>query len=138
MMKTAGLGANAKGLDKITPELVRQAHMDDPSYSTDSKLDDLDKQKIILLLAIARCIGKDAYTTTGDAEEEYKAVCEEYNEKARGHTQVWTYMKDLDALGIIEAKKSGKGHAGKTTVISIPDITTKELKEKIEQMLASR
>jgi cell division control protein 6 len=76
-----------------------------------------------------------AYATTGEVEKSYGVVCEEYEEKQYGHTQLWDNIKELNILGLIGAKKSGKGFAGKTTLISIPDIPTNVLEEKIIELI---
>ena len=76
--------------------------------------------------------------TTGEAEDAYAVVCEEFGEKPRGHTQLWKYIRDLDALGFIDAKVSGEGVVGKTTMISLPGIPAKLLADNIEATLKRR
>ena len=84
----------------------------------------------LILMMVARALKKgQAYTTTGDVEKLYRVACEEYNQKPRGHTQFWNYIKSLDAYGFILAKKSGEGIIGNTTVISLPDMPAKDLEE---------
>ncbi len=121
----------------ITPEHVRAAKAE--TYSTmvsvEGKLTDLDKNRKLILMAIARSLKKETYATTGDVEKRYAVICEEYEAKKLGHTQFWKYIKDLDAQGIIEAKKSSKGVVGTTTMISLPDIPAKVLEEKLMQMM---
>jgi len=76
----------------------------------------------------------EAYANTGVVEKNYAVACEEYGQPTRGHTQFWKYLKELDALGLISAKaKSGKG--GTTTLLSLPDIPSKELVAKLTQLL---
>jgi cell division control protein 6 len=62
-------------------------------------------------------------------------VCEESSEKAKGHTQFWTYLKDLNAYGLIDTKISGKGMPGKTTLIALSDIPAGDLMEILERSL---
>src|SRR5581483_3239071 len=76
-----------------------------------------------------------AFVTTGEAEERYALACEEFGEKARAHTQFWTFLKDLDSLGFIHTKRSGKGVVGTTTLISLPDIPARVLEEKLVGIL---
>jgi len=94
--------------------------------------------KMQFLLGIARKIRKKTYITTGDAEEAYHVVCEEFHEKQRAHTQFWKYLQDLDAMGLIDAKKSEKGVVGKTTMISLSGIPAKSLSDNIETTLKRR
>src|SRR5207245_442041 len=81
-----------------------------------------DRPQRLVLLGIARKIRKKTYITTGEAEEAYHVVCEEFHEKRRAHTQFWKYLQDLDAMGLIEAKKSGEGVVGRTKMISLPGV----------------
>jgi cell division control protein 6 len=88
-----------------------------------------------VLLAIARSIRTKSFVSTGEVEEVYKVVCEESDEKAKGHTQFWTYLKDLDAYGLIDTKISGRGMPGKTTLISLSDFPAGELITILEHEL---
>jgi len=89
-------------------------------------------QKLVLLAVIRKLKHtKNAYISTNDAISSYKLLCEEYNEYPRKHTQIWTYLKELSKQDIISTKISGEGMRGKTTLISIPDISV----EAIENFL---
>ena len=85
-------------------------------------------QKLILLATIRKLKHtKNAYISTNDAIGSYKLVCEEYNEEPRKHTQIWTYLKELSKQDVISTKISGEGMRGKTTLISIPDISVETI-----------
>jgi len=137
LLEMAGNLADENREQMITPEHVRAAKAE--TYSTavsmEGKLADLDLNRKLILMAIARSLKKETYATTGDVEKRYAVICEEYDAKKLGHTQFWKYIKDLDAQGIIAAKKSSKGVVGTTTMISLPDIPAKVLEEKLMQMM---
>lgn len=135
VLHDAGKIAQGEGRARVAPEDVRSAA--GAERLSDDKLQDLDKHKGLTLLAIARVLRKSTATfcTTGEAEERYALVCEEYDEKPRAHTQFWTFLKDLDALGLIHTKRSGKGIIGTTTIISLPDISAKLLEERLLEIL---
>ena len=135
LLETAGMLAEEKKEQQVTPEHVRAAKAETYSTVTESKLANLDKNRKLILLAISRSLKKKAYTTTGDLEKMYAVVCEEFEEKKLGHTQFWKYLKELGNEGIIQAKKSSKGLVGTTTLISLPDIPAKVLEEKLLGML---
>lgn len=135
LLEKAGMLADENKEQIVNPEHVRAAKAETYSTVTESKLKDLDKNRKLILMAISRSLKKRAYTTTGDAEKMYALVCEEFEEKKLGHTQFWKYLKELDDVGIIQAKKSSKGLVGTTTLISIPDIPAKVLEEKLMGML---
>ena len=133
----AGQVAEDCGAQTVTPENARAAKAHIKSFVDEVRLTGLDVQKKLVLLAIARSLGKKAYTNTGEVEESYSLACEEYGQKARAHTQFWNYLKDLDAQSLIEAKRSSEGMVGTTTLISLPDIPAAVLEEKLVQMLGS-
>lgn len=130
----SGLAADDGKDGRLTPEHVRVAKSD--ITTVENKLSDLNQHEKLILMMVARSLKKGgAYTTTGDVEKLYQVVCEEYNEKPRGHTQFWNYIKNLDAYGFITARKSGEGIIGNTTVISLPDIPAKDLEELLTKKL---
>jgi len=135
ILEKAGMLADEEGAGKVNVEHVRGAKAEAYSSITESKLTGLDKHQKLALLAIAKASKGKAYITTGEAEKAYKVACEEYEEKARAHTAFWGLLKDLDALGVVSAKKSGPGISGKTTVITLLDIPSKVLEVKVRQML---
>jgi cell division control protein 6 len=75
--------------------------------------------------------------TFGDAEETYKITCEEYGEKPRVHSQLWTYLNDLRDRGIIETRqnKKGEGVRGRTTLISIGTEPLETLESLLTRMI---
>lgn len=137
LLQKAGELALDEGLRTVTPEQVREARAVTHARLGADLLEGLDQPKTLALLAIARRMEDQAYLTTGEAEEAYALVCEEYGAEPRGHTQFWKYLQDLDALGFIEAKPSGEGVTGKTTLISMPEVPARRLMERIEASLAS-
>jgi len=92
-----------------------------------------------MLLALARVLEKsqEAYANIGIVEREYKAVCEEYNDEPRKHTQIWKYARGLGAIGIITASKSGEGVRGKTTLLGLQTIPASTMREQLEKSLTS-
>jgi cell division control protein 6 len=135
LLEKAGLLSDEKKEQLVTAEHVRAAKAETYSTVTESKLKNLDKNRRLILIAISRCLKKNAYTTTGDTEKMYAVICEEFDEKKLGHTQFWKYIKELDNIGVIQAKKSSKGLVGTTTLISLPDIPAAVLEEKLIKMI---
>jgi cell division control protein 6 len=132
--KSARKGENREN-GEVTAEEVRGAKAMIYSVVTESKLSDLDKNHKITLLAISRSIKDKAYVTTGAAEKTYAVVCEEYGESARKHTQFWTYVKGLEKTGLISTLVKGDAEGGRTTYISLPDIPSKVLAQKLETLM---
>jgi len=138
LLEKAGMLADEETLEEVAPEHLRGAKAHVHPTDVQERLGLLDVPKKLVLLAIARKSRKKAYITMGDAEEAYAVVCEEYDEKPRAHTQFWKYVRDLDALGLVDTKLSGKGEVGKTTLISLPEIPAKVLSDNLERSLKRR
>jgi cell division control protein 6 len=71
----------------------------------------------------------------GEAEGAYRVACEEYGEKPRRHTQLWKYVNDLNAVGIVKSKVSSDGLRGKTTLIALPYVSATELERELSKRL---
>jgi cell division control protein 6 len=99
----------------------------------------LSSHEKYMLLALARVLeeSQEAYANIGTVEREYKAVCEEYNDKPRKHTQIWKYARGLGAIGVIAASKSGEGVRGKTTLLGLQSIPASTMREQLETALAT-
>jgi cell division control protein 6 len=137
LLEKAGMLADEERMDKVVPEHARAAKAYTKSTMVESKLMDLDVHKKLVLLSIARALKGEAYTTTGEVERAYGVVCEEYEERPRGHTQFWHYLQDLANHGFIDTKRSGTGMLGSTTLISIHDLPTKVLEGALRKLLDS-
>ena len=127
--------AQAKGLNVVTAEHVRAAKGDIEPVVSSSQLEELDLHPRLALLGIARALRKKTETTTGEAERCYAAVCEEFGQARRAHTQFWKYVRELQSRGLIVSTVSGRGQQGKTTVIEMRDIPAETLAGKLEEML---
>ena len=135
LLENAGRIANEEGLEEIAPDNVRAAKAMTYSVVTESKLMTLGKQKQYALLGIARIMKRKSFVTTGEAEKAYALVSEEYDNKPRAHTQFWEYLQTLGDAGLIGLGQSGKGMVGKTSLISLPDIPSKVLEEKLLEIM---
>jgi cell division control protein 6 len=138
LLEKAGMLADEERADEVAPEHVRGAKAHVHPTDVQERLGLLDVPKKLVLLAIARKSRRKAYITMGDAEDTYAIVCEEFDEKPRAHTQFWKYVRDLDALGLVDTKLSGEGVVGKTTLISLPEIPAKVLTDNLERSLKRR
>ena len=122
---------------RLTAEDVRGAKAMIYSVVTQSKLESLDKNRTLALLAVCRSIKNMGYVTISAAEKTYAIVCEEYETTARKHTQFWTYITDLEKNGLIKttSQKADSGPGGHTAYISLQDIPAKVLAKKLEALL---
>ncbi|MCK4756875.1 MAG: AAA family ATPase [Thermoplasmata archaeon] len=138
LLENAGMIASEENLEMIAPDHVRSAKAMTHSVVTESNLQSLSDHMLLALLGVSMAIKSKAYITTSEAEKAYALASEEFGESPRAHTRYWEYLKELDGYGLLSLKLSGKGHVGKTTLISLPDIPSTALSEKVREMLGSR
>jgi len=134
LLEKTSLIAEMDGRDQVLSEDVRSAKAEVDPYVTESRLKNLKRQERVILLAVTRKLKQQAYTTTGDVEELYKIICEEYDCKKLGHTQFWKYLKSLSNDGLIETKTVSDG-SGRTTKVSIADIPAEKMENKLLEIL---
>lgn len=119
---------------EVTVEHVRAAKAMIYSSVTETKLRSLDVNRMAVLLAIARAMKQNLSIPAATAEKTYAVVCEEYGIQARKHTQYWTYLQDLDRMGLVKvAVQNDSG--GRSGVVSLPDIPSKVLVAKLETVI---
>ena len=99
----AGKYAEAEGVRRVLPRHVRGASATLYRGLRAEELRSLSLHEKLLLIAIARCFREStrAYASTGEVEEAYRLVCEEFGEKPRGHTQLWKYLRRLRSLEVV-------------------------------------
>jgi len=133
----AGKYADTEGAREVLPEHVRKAAGNVYASIRRDEIADLDLHKKLFLLSIARRFQQtgSVHLSMGEAEEAYAIVCEEFDEKPRGHTQLWKYAQELSSLGIIKAKPSASGQRGKTTLIGLPRIAAEDLEKELNKTL---
>lgn len=133
----AGKYADASESPEILPEYVRKAAVSVYPVVRKDTVSSLSLHEKLFLLGVARRFKQTraAYLSMGEVEDAYAVVCEEWGEKGRGHTQLWKYVKELSALGIIRAEPSSAGQRGKTTLISLPTVPASDLEQELSKAL---
>jgi len=137
LLYLAGKNAECEGACMVLPEHVRKAIATTHPEVRAEELAFLDKHQMLLLLAIARELNRTekVYLTTGEAEQAYTCICEEYGETPRKHTQLWKYLRELHNMGLITIRISGKNQRGKTSLISIDNAPTTVMIKVLENEL---
>lgn len=136
VLQKSGSLADDEGKGRVGPEEVRAAKANVSSYITTPKLLQMPQHPLLVLLALARRLRHgEAYATTGSVETAYKIACEEFGEVPRAHTQFWKYLKQLEGAGFLLSRLSGKGQAGTTQLLSIPDAPAKVVESKVQELL---
>ncbi|MHA2024990.1 MAG: ORC1-type DNA replication protein [Candidatus Thorarchaeota archaeon] len=133
----AGKSADRDQKDILIPDYARLAKTDTHPELRKEIFATLPTQHKLLLLAAARQLReiRSAYITIGEVEEMYRSICEEYYEEPRAHTQIWEWVQDLNAHGIINTKKSGTGQRGQTTLIGFSEVPAEMLEQFLSGLL---
>jgi len=134
----AGKYADSENAKRVSADHVRKAAGSVYPMLRGEYIAALSPHEKYMMLALARVLeeSQEAYANMGVVEREYKAVCEEYNDEPRKHTQIWKYARGLGAIGVITASKSGEGVRGKTTLLGLQNIPASTMREQLEKSLA--
>lgn len=133
----AGKQADRIDSDVVIPDYARQAKADTHPELRKEVLATLPIHNKLLLLAATRKLkeNRGAYATIGEVEEMYGSICEEYGKEPRAHTQVWEWVQDLTAHGVIDTQRSGAGQRGQTTMIGLSDVPAQMLERFLIELL---
>ncbi|RDE14963.1 MAG: orc1/cdc6 family replication initiation protein [Candidatus Thorarchaeota archaeon] len=135
----AGKQADRDESKVVVPDYARQAKADTHPELRKEVFTALPVQSKLLLLAASRSLKeiRSAYATIGEVEEMYRTVCEEYGVEPRAHTQVWEWVQDLNAHGLIDTRRSGAGQRGQTTLVGLSDVPADMLERFLLDLLQS-
>lgn len=133
----AGKYADAEDFKTVTPECVRRAVSGVYPIMRKDDLASLSLHEKLFLLGIARFFkgSDDAYISLSEIEREYSIICEEYDVQPHSHTQLWKYLRIFSAQGIVETEVSAAGSRGRSTLISLPGISARELEKELISLL---
>lgn len=129
----AGLLADGEGSPYVTPEHAREAKSEVFPEIRRDVISELSLHEKLTLLAVARRLKStgQAHALTGEVNDTYRVVCEEYGEKPRGTTKFWDYLQRLRTRGLLSLRISSRGHRGRSTQISVPDAPVSWLEKEI-------
>ncbi len=137
----AGEAADYEGSHKVTIDHVRKAlsQVQPDVVRISDILPYLQLHELLILkAAISVLKRKNApYARIGEVEEEYRSICHLYGEEPRKHTQVYEYVNNLKHMGVIEARISGKGFRGRSTLISI-SVPLDALEREVDMLIEKR
>ena len=132
----AGMNADRENARQLTPEHVRSIAVGIFDVTVPDEIQYLSKHEKLSLLGIARFFTSSTSpeATTGEIEESYHIVCEEYGEKKRGHTQFWKYLKKLNDLDFV-AMEMHSSSQGRTQLIRLDKIPAETLEAKVVELI---
>lgn len=127
--------AESGGLSEITPDCIRTASSASYSDLSEEKLNDLDRNRKMILLSIARAIKSLSSISITKCEKTYAVICEEYSVPAKKHTQYYNYVQDLEKRGLLRTEVRRDVDGGRVTFIILDHVPSKELANKLEYLL---
>lgn len=131
LLLNAGLIAQQQGADGVTAEHIRRAKAEVLPYVTEELLRELNDQERLTLLAVARNLKKQTYTTISEVRKTYRLVCEGPDVRPYGNIKMREILKTLESRGIIDMEKDRGKRTGKLK-ISIPDTPAEAVVEWVE------
>ncbi len=136
LLHGGGLEANNESSRQLKPEHIRRIAVGLFDITVPEELQYLNKHEKLSLLGIARFFmsNTSSEATTGQIEESYHLICEEYGEKKRGHTQFWKYLKKLKDLGFVTMEMHSSSE-GRTQLIRLDKIPAKTLEKNVVDQL---
>jgi len=136
----AGKYANAENSETVMPECVRKAVSSIIPIMRKSDLALLGFHEKLFLLSIARIFkeSQKACVSLTEAEQTYAVVSEEFGISPISHTQLWKYLRNLSALGIVKAEVSTGVSRGRSTAIYLLGIPAQELEKELMNLLEKK
>jgi cell division control protein 6 len=136
LLHGAGKEADNDGSRQVKPEHVRKIAVGIFDVTVPDEIKYLNRHEKLTLLSIARFFMSNTASeaTTGEIEENYHLLCEEYRENPRGHTQFWKYLKKLDDLDFVSMKIHASSQ-GRTQLIRLDKIPAETLQGKVMELL---
>src|SRR5213593_1242727 len=135
-----GKYADAEGARELKTDHIRAAANSVYPVLRTEYSQHLNLHEKLILLALARVLERNnaTYATMGDVEIAYRMACEEHKETYRAHTQVWKYVQNLNATGILSTQLSTTGFSGKTTLLGISSAPASAIRRWLESTLSIR
>ena len=133
ILRRSGMYADKEGLNKISPDMIREASNDVyPTFRGDI-VDQLSDQELLALAGITRSLinSDEPFTLVDDAYEEYQAICESYEMDTHVKMSFRKYVRSLNDLKVIASKtvRIEDAQRGRHLEITLLDIPARKLEE---------
>jgi cell division control protein 6 len=133
ILRRSGMYADKEGLNKISPDMIREASNDVyPTFRGDI-VDQLSDQELLALAGITRSLinSDEPFTLVDDAYEEYQAICESYGMDTHVKMSFRKYVRSLNDLKVIASKtvRIEDAQRGRHLEITLLDIPARKLEE---------
>ncbi|EQD37004.1 cell division control protein 6 related protein, partial [mine drainage metagenome] len=121
-----------------SPDDVRAARAMINPYFTESKLNGLDQEDLVVLLSTAFCLRDGLYASLLNVMTRYSVLAETYRMHQMDRQKFYRIVSRLETYGLIESRLEGRGDKkGVEKVLMINDVPLDALSEKIESILSA-
>lgn len=132
--------AESKDLKYLNMECIRLANQDLLPFATKDILRNMNHQKLVVLLSVVNLLGKNEREEVSIKEvlQDYIIKCENLNLLRKSRSQLWNYLHDLNDSGILTLRVKSKNIRGRRSLIGIPDIPLKRLRNLVKNELKNK
>ena len=139
LLEGAAKRAEQSGRSIIEPKDVQDVANLQPTNLEGVEVDDLPPHCMMVLLAVCRRLKSVNEIATGDIENIYKVVCEEFDVEGKGHTTLWKHLKRLEERNILTARSSTVSQGrGRTQFFSMPAALPADIERRLETLIPAR
>lgn len=136
LLQKSAYMCNYRGGEALEIDDVRGAKSMISPYVTESKLAELDRDDLVVLLAVCRSLKGLPSCDASEVIEEVRSLEEELGQHVGESSKVYKILRRLETVGLIEGRIMGKGDKrGVSKMISINDIPVSVLQDKILVMM---
>lgn len=121
LLTGAARAAEDRGLERIGAEEVRAAKGSIYPTVTETKLEELDVPRLLVLLAVARSLrGPRSRAATERVRETYQLLAEEYGVTAVSRVTFWRTVKELEREGLLDVEPAASGQSAQLAMDEVP------------------
>ncbi len=136
ILQKSAFMAEYKGDRNITVEHTRAAASLINPYITESKLMELDRKELVILLSLCQLLENNSDTNVEALEEQTKINYENYGVESIDQSFLYRTVRHMETLDIISSHKQGQGKgSGVRKFISMNDTPVGTLMGKIYEIL---
>ncbi len=134
LLGDAAKKAEDDGRRELRSSDVQHLAVQRPTGFDPAVIDELSQHCRLILLSLSRRLKREPEISTGEVENLYHIVCEEFGILPCGHTTVWKHLNHLRKMGVIEGRHgtTGKGR-GRTQHFSMPTLIPSDVVRRLER-----
>lgn len=118
----AARAAEAAGAAEIGAEHVRAARGSIYPTVTETRIQELGENELLVLLALARCLkGRRTVATTEKVRQAYRGLTEEYDQTEVSRVTFWRTVKSLEREGLLQVDApESRGEGNRLSMDEVP------------------